>query len=605
MDIAFLRAIASLENTNEPFCIIKKDLSTHVYSSLSTTYCDISQLPDDVFATGYQNYDSESGHWCVWNQKEVFDSCDETIKEKEFEQSLETINWKSNIDKSKYIDTCKLMIEEMERGEYFLANLTRKIEAKVDVNPIVVAINSAFDHECEFRYFFHSPEFSYLSLSPERFISIRSGVITSQPIKGTASSFDELDKNVKDREENTMVVDLVRADFSKVAVDSTITVSNLQKITTHPGLVQMSSAITASLNKDIDIKECIKALMPIASVSGTPKPRVIKKIAAHENFERGIYCGALGWIDTSTNECDLSVAIRGIQFENSKVTIGIGAGITHKSVPENEFEETELKASRITQLIEKSLESEIDSIFSSMRVDTNGHIFAFSKHLKRLEKASEVLGIDFEIKNILTSVEKQLLNLPGKLQIKINKNNLLTTAIETNPELMSKFRNVGLTFSTIQEHKDVVLKSEPRNAYTRMFEQGQLCARDDVDEVIIIKNGEVKESTRCNIFVRFGNQILTPPLDASILNGVMRQVIVEQFDLDGLSLEEKIIRVDELVHADEIVLTNSVRGASSIAKIDSLVFKNLEKFDPQKNVASDYFEELFISNFEAPVTSNV
>lgn len=581
MDIAFLRALSSVEKTYEPFCILKKDSSAYIYTNLKETFADINDVPENEFVTGYQNYDSMSGFWCSWNDVKQFSAHDKNIDNNSFSKIEATLNWSSNIDQELYISTCEKMIAEMEKGEYFLANLTRKIETDVDVDPVTVAINSTFDHDCEFRFFYHSPEFSYLSLSPERFISIDNGKILSQPIKGTAETFEELNNNIKDKEENTMIVDLVRADFSRIVEPDSIEVNNLQNISEHPGLVQMSSSISGKISKNLNVKECIKQLMPIASVTGTPKPRVLKKIAEHENFDRGIYCGAIGWVDTKSNECDLSVAIRGIRFNKSKVSIGVGAGITHKSDPRLEFEETELKASRLTQLIEKSLMPATTTIFTSTRVKDE-KIFAYRKHLKRIGARS----IDFIPKD-------------GRIKITAAEGKSVKTDLTHDEKAFLKFEKVGVALSSMKATRDEVLKYEPRCAYERMFTQGKLCAKEKIDDVLIIKNGEVKESTMCNVFVRYGRSIYTPPLDGTILNGILRQTIFEQFDLFGFELKEKAIKCKELLEADEIILTNSVRGASSVKYIDSLLLDDTKSFAPKEAIAAEYFEELFLNNFEA------
>lgn len=586
MDIAFLRAIASLENTNEPFCVIKKDEETHAYTKLLTTYCDISDVPPNTFATGYQNYDGKSGVWCTWGNITRFQNTGATERDIELIDLKESLNWSNNIEKEKYLEICKTMIEEMERGDYFLANLTRKISTEIDVDPISVAVNSAFEHDCEFRYFFYSPDFSYLSLSPERFVSIKDGIIVSQPIKGTAKTFRELDESIKDKEENTMIVDLVRADFSKIVEPKSMRVKSFQDITSHPGLKQMSSTISAKLSKDFEIRSCIKELMPIASVTGTPKPRVLKKINEHENYDRGIYCGAIGWIDTEVNECDLSVAIRGIHFQKSKVTIGIGAGITHKSNPELEYKETELKASRLIQLLEKSIVPPPHKIFTTTKA-RDKKIFSLRKHLQRID-CSEALTIPDD----------------GIVKISKEKNGSLHIETNSNSEAFSKFKSVGIALSALKAPKGKLIKSEPRYIYERMFNQGRLCAKENIDDVLIVKDGAVLESTKCNVFARFGREIFTPPLDGLILNGILRQLILEQFDLFGFEIKESSIKVKNLVFADELILTNSVRGASSISNIDSNLFDDLNRFTPKEAIASEYFEELFNNNFEDIATED-
>jgi anthranilate/para-aminobenzoate synthase component I/branched-subunit amino acid aminotransferase/4-amino-4-deoxychorismate lyase len=602
MDFDFLRAIAAIENIDSSYCILKRDSQVFLHTQLEHTYNSILDVPDNSYVTGYQNYDSTNGQWCTWKNIQKFTKYDcDNKNESIVNDVVRKLEWQTNIDDKEFQDICKRMIDDMSKGEYFLANLTRKLILKAEVDPIKVAIQSTIDHDCEFRYFFYSPNISYLSLSPESFIKIKDGTIVSKPIKGTAKTYDELHANEKDREENTMIVDLVRSDFAKISTPESIKVKDFQNISEHPGLVQMSSSIVASIDENKDIRDCISGLMPIASVSGTPKPRVIKKIKEYENIDRGIYCGAIGWVDTNKSECELSVAIRGIEFRQNEISIGVGSGITARSNPEKEFLETELKASRLIKLVEDNVKAIPESIFTTTYINDMQELFAMQLHISRLENAAKIFNINTNRQEIINKIKNYIYSnkcREGKLTISIDTSNKITISHDENINAFNIFQKLGVSISSPEEHSDMTIKSMPRNAYNEHLRQAQLCAENNIDECLILHKCNLIESTRANIFVRFGNKVITPPLDNRYLNGIFRQIIITEFKEFSMNLIEDNINIADLDNADEIILANSLRGASLIQSVDSLLYPALKAYKPKDDILKKYLDSLFNSNLE-------
>ena len=320
--------------------------------------------------------------------------------------------------------------------------------------------------------------------------------------------------------------------------------------------------------------------MPIASISGTPKPRVVKAIDQYENTDRGIYCGAVGWLDTEKNECDLKVAIRGIETSNNVTSIGVGAGITARSNPIREFEETELKASRLVNLVEASEMLIPQYPYSATFINEKQEIFALDKQINRLIRAAKTLRIDIND----TDFTKYIYNFLNQnkykntmLKIAIDQTGKTEITFDNSSERLSKFRNIGIAISIL-------------------FSQSQQTSNMKIDECLICINNYIKESTRANIFVRKGNEVFTPGLKGKIINGIFRQVIFENFNHNQLLLSEKNIRIDELVDADEIVLVNSVRGSSLIDSIDSKIFPELNSYSPKDNILDNFLNELYEKN---------
>src|SRR5207245_11309556 len=145
--------------------------------------------------------------------------------------------------------------------------------------------------------------------------------------------------------ENVMIVDLARNDLGRVCDAGSVTVDELCGAEPHPGLWHLVSTVRGRRRADVGLGALLRATMPPASVTGAPKPRVLQAIEDLEPVRRGVYCGALGFIDAGSGDLDLNVAIRTFLVAGGATHLGVGGGITADSDPESEWRETELKAS--------------------------------------------------------------------------------------------------------------------------------------------------------------------------------------------------------------------------------------------------------------------
>lgn len=202
--------------------------------------------------------------------------------------------------------------------------------------------------------------------SPERFLKKEGNRILSQPIKGTSKrepGDPEADllrrkalyQSSKDRSENVMVVDLVRNDLSRVCVEGTVQVDELYGIYSFPQVHQMISTVSGELRPGISLAEIIHACFPMGSMTGAPKQRVMELIGSFEKSKRGIFSGALGYIDPNGN-FDFNVVIRSIMYNalSGYLSFQAGSGITFYSDAEQEWEECRLKAAAMRKVLEGS-----------------------------------------------------------------------------------------------------------------------------------------------------------------------------------------------------------------------------------------------------------
>jgi para-aminobenzoate synthetase component 1 len=200
--------------------------------------------------------------------------------------------------------------------------------------------------------------------SPERFLLKKGEKVISQPIKGTASRNTvvagqdaalktALQFSEKDRQENVMVVDLVRNDLSKVCRQGTVQVEELFGVYTFPQVHQMISTIGGVLKPDIGFTDIVKACFPMGSMTGAPKKRVLELIQQYEASARGLFSGSVGYI-APNGDFDFNVVIRSLIYNqlSKRLSFHVGSGITWASKPELEYEECKWKASAIEQVLQ-------------------------------------------------------------------------------------------------------------------------------------------------------------------------------------------------------------------------------------------------------------
>ncbi|WP_096421867.1 aminodeoxychorismate synthase component I [Microcella alkaliphila] len=194
---------------------------------------------------------------------------------------------------------------------------------------------------------------SLLSASPETFLTVADGQVTTRPIKGTrrrgadaasdAQLARELAEDDKERAENLMIVDLMRNDLQRVCEVGTVTVTGLHDVETYAHVHQLVSTVTGRLRPGLDALDAVGACFPAGSMTGAPKRRAVDLLAEWERAPRGIYSGAFGMLGAD-GSADLAMVIRSIVIADGVATVGAGGGITALSQPEAETEEMHLKA---------------------------------------------------------------------------------------------------------------------------------------------------------------------------------------------------------------------------------------------------------------------
>ncbi|WP_395359716.1 chorismate-binding protein [Streptomyces sp. YH02] len=274
-----------------------------------------------------------------------------------------TGDWTSSLDRAAYIAGVRRVREHIARGEVYQANLCRVLTAPlpdpaaadVDALTALLARGNPAPYAGTIRLPAHGVEIA--TASPELYLRREGALISSGPIKGTGRTAADL--LPKDHAENVMIVDLVRNDLGRVSETGSVAVPALCAIEEHPGLVHLVSTVTGLLREDDGWPELLDATFPPGSVTGAPKSSALRIIEALETAPRGPYCGGIGWVDADAGTAELAVGIRTFWIDRPEgvLRFGTGAGITWGSDPEREWEETELKASRLVAIASGAYES--------------------------------------------------------------------------------------------------------------------------------------------------------------------------------------------------------------------------------------------------------
>jgi para-aminobenzoate synthetase component I len=271
---------------------------------------------------------------------------------------------KGRLNRDEYIDIIQQLRKHILRGDCYEINFCQEFYAEqATLDPLHTYRELSRISPNPFSALYRLNDSWLLCASPERFLQKKGNRVLSQPIKGTARRYmddpvkDEATKqslaaSAKDRSENVMVVDLVRNDLARICKEGTVKVDELYGIYSFPQVHQMISTISGELADHITPEAIIRATFPMGSMTGAPKKRVMELIEAYEQNRRGIFSGALGYIDPN-GDMDFNVVIRSILYNAAShyVSFLAGSGITYYSVPEQEWEECLMKAAAMKKVL--------------------------------------------------------------------------------------------------------------------------------------------------------------------------------------------------------------------------------------------------------------
>ncbi len=299
--------------------------------------------------------------WIVGANEAQADRLEELLRRKPPPAGSHIIGgWSSNFTRAEYEQAVARTVEYILAGDIFQANISQCFSA---------AMPSGFDalafyrrlrqrNPSTFAAFLDYGDVQIASSSPERLFSFDGKSVEARPIKGTrrrdadpardAALIAELASSRKDRAENVMIVDLLRNDLSRVCAPGSVRVPVLCGLESYASVHHLTSVITGELRAGKTTGDLVAAIFPGGSITGAPKIRAMEIIAEIEGQPRGVYCGAIGYFGFS-GHTDLNIAIRTAMFAGGMARFQGGGGITARSNPAAEYEETLTKISRVME----------------------------------------------------------------------------------------------------------------------------------------------------------------------------------------------------------------------------------------------------------------
>ena len=255
------------------------------------------------------------------------------------------------------VDAAKKRIKE---GDIFQVVLSNRLEAKMEGSLLDVYRVLRTTNPSPYMFYFSGSDIEVAGASPETLVKLKDGVLHTFPLAGTRprGRTDEEDRRLerellsdeKELAEHNMLVDLGRNDIGKVSEFGSVKVEKYMEIERFSHVMHIGSTVRGEIRSDMDALDAIEAVLPAGTLSGAPKLMACSIIDELEDCKRGIYGGAIGYIDLTGN-MDVCIGIRIAYRKNGKVFVRSGAGIVADSVPENEYRECMNKARAVVEAV--------------------------------------------------------------------------------------------------------------------------------------------------------------------------------------------------------------------------------------------------------------
>lgn len=487
----------------------------------------------------------------------------------------------SSVSETDYLDRIRQIHEAIRRGDTYQINYTTRLHLQAYGNP--VKLYQRLRQPVPYAVLSHLPDAQgqsawTLCFSPELFLKIGSdGTISTEPMKGTAPILGdgqderraaELQADPKNRAENVMIVDLLRNDLGKIAQTGTVCVPEPFKVSRFGSVWQMTSTIQAQALPHTSFADILRAAFPCGSITGAPKKMSMQIIESLEAEARGLYTGSIGYLNPCSGglgfEGTFNVVIRTLSLTPLSDGIyqgvyGVGSGIVIDSDPAAEYRECGWKARFLNELRPDF------GIFETLRAE-NGRCTLLDRHLCRLKTSAQALNLPLP-DGCENQIKQYIADLPdGAFRVKAL---LASDGISLSRAVLNHLADKQrvIISPTILPAQNYLRRF--KTTHRALFDQAWQTAETQgaFDSLFFNSDGILLEGGRSNVFVKHRGQWLTPSLDLDILNGIMRQAVLDepQKYLQTNQVIETHITQKTLQEAEEIRLSNALRGVFAAA----------------------------------------
>ena len=493
-------------------------------------------------------------------------------------------NLKPNMEQTEFIEALHKVKEFIAAGDTYQVNYTMKL--LFDFEGAAESLYNALRRNQSVGYgaFIKNHGEHILSFSPELFFRKSADEITVKPMKGTAVRGNNLSEELqhqkalrcdpKNRAENVMIVDLLRNDLSRLLYgqeEPTVKTQSLFDVESYESLLQMTSTVQGSSlrgkMKNLSLGRLFHSLFPCGSITGAPKIRTMQIIEELEKEARGVYTGAIGYF-APDGDAVFNVPIRTIYLHGTKGEMGIGAGITHGSVPMEEWHESLLKGRFLTH------SQNPFQLFETILWRKESGFFLLDLHLARLKRGSTFFKFALNPDEARNRLVKKSGTFSGdcmRIRLVLEKDGRISiSTIPCEPPHFVTLPQVSevegrpvagsVQFALGHVHDEgayLYYKTSRRAAYDTEYRQ--VTERGNVDALFYNAKGEMTEGCITNIVILKNGIYSTPPVACGLLAGVMREQLLTGGD-DSPVPVETILMKEDVQKADAVFICNSVRG---------------------------------------------
>ncbi|MCI6007684.1 anthranilate synthase component I [Oscillospiraceae bacterium LCP25S3_E10] len=278
------------------------------------------------------------------------------------------VEFKSNMTEDEFCKMVEKTKEYIYEGDIFQCVVSRRFESEYKGDLIDAYRVLRITNPSPYMVYMKFDDSEIISTSPETLVRLKNGRLSTYPVAGsrprgaTKEEDEQLEKDLlsdqKELAEHNMLVDLGRNDIGRIAKINSVEVTAYKVINKYSKIMHIASEVEGDIRDDMDAFNAIESVLPAGTLSGAPKIRACEIIEELEQYPRGIYGGALGYVDFNGN-LDVAIAIRMAVKKNDKVYVQAGAGIVADSVPHSEYMETYNKALAVMNAVQGAAEADL------------------------------------------------------------------------------------------------------------------------------------------------------------------------------------------------------------------------------------------------------
>ena len=312
------------------------------------------------FITNARTKEGEAGYQKAVEELEAFVETIRITDPIPYEKPIPAPEFTCNLSKEEYCKMVEKTKHYIKEGDIFQGVISRRFEAEYDGSLLNAYRVLRTTNPSPYMYYMHIKDMQIAGTSPETMVKLTNGKLMTFPVAGTRKRGKDREEDLaleqelladkKECAEHNMLVDLARNDIGRIAEYGSVKVEDYMAIHRFSKVMHIASTVTGTLAKGKTCGDTVEALLPAGTLSGAPKFRACEIIDELEPVPRGVYGGAIGYLDFSGN-LDVCIAIRTAVKKGKKVYVQAGAGIVADSIPENEYQECANKAGAVIEAI--------------------------------------------------------------------------------------------------------------------------------------------------------------------------------------------------------------------------------------------------------------